>query len=461
LILVRQTVYNGNIYFESCTFAHISTDMILSSDNRGPEQPLPRCKPCDTGEIVHRVRSRVPEPIETVLASLATFSKSMSQSTKGEQAEQLIARLTALFNILQRDDHDLPVPEILSRQILHVKDRLKQTTCVKINEVRRRRGVTRLSVTQSAVFTVIYNGFEMTLMNKILESQYADGSLDTETCSTLHVQSLGVPGGSHISAYFKGRTDCDQTVWLHPVVLAYNEADRHAKVFDLVRTDDLDGLKELLQIGEASLRDCDIEGRTLLFVSLHTHVTQLLLMRAASMPATMRASKSVASSLITEVTLIAMFRKCFLSALFANREQDKKSFLLYCSSERSSLIGVSCAFGQSAAAGDLESSLQCTRLLLQAGADPTSSVWIPGIDAATGDDIDILPFPPLVSCLRHNMLVSQVDLPPSLSWLTRRRSFSTQLLVKVASSLIGTASKTMMHEVCGTMWEPLTSTLRP
>jgi hypothetical protein len=272
LTLVRQTVYNGNVYFESCTFSHICTDMRISSDKRGPEQPLPRCKPSESGEIVHRMRSRVPEPIETVLASLATFSKSMSLSTKGEQAEQLIARLTALFGILQRDDLDIPVPDIINRQILHLKDRLKHATCVKINEVRRRRGVTRLSLAQSAVFTVIFEGFELTLTTKTLESQYADGSMDTETYSSLHVQSVGVPGGSHISAYFRGRMDCDETVWLHPVVMAYNEVDCHAKVFDLVRTDDLDGLKELLQIGEASLRDCDMEGRTLLVVSSHTHV---------------------------------------------------------------------------------------------------------------------------------------------------------------------------------------------
>jgi hypothetical protein len=212
----------------------------------------------------------VPEPIETVLASLASFSKSMSQSAKGEQAERLIARLNVLLDTLQRDDLGIPVPDIISRQIIHLKDRLKQTTCVKINEVRRRRGGTGLSVAQSAVFTVNYKGLEMTLVTKTLKAQYANGSFDTETCSTLYVQSLGMPGGSNISAYFKGRMDCDETVWLHPVVMAYNEIYCHAKVFDLVRTDDLDGLKELLQTGEASLRDCDMEGRTLLFVSLHT-----------------------------------------------------------------------------------------------------------------------------------------------------------------------------------------------
>jgi hypothetical protein len=101
-----------------------------------------------------------------------------------------------------------------------------------------------------------------------------------------------------------------------------------------------------------------------------------------------------------------MFRKYFPAALLANGEQNKKSFLPYCSSEQSSLIGVSCKFGGTAVAEEFELSLQCTRLLLHAGADPTSSVWIPGIDAGREDDIEIRPFPPLVYCLSNGMWVS-------------------------------------------------------
>jgi hypothetical protein len=83
------------------------------------------------------------------------------------------------------------------------------------------------------------------------------------------------------------------------------------------------------------------------------------------------------------------------------------SFLSDSRYEQSSLIGVSCDFGQSAAAKEFETSLQCTRLLLQAEADPTSSFWFSEIDARTGDDVDIRPFPPLVFCLRHDTLVGQ------------------------------------------------------
>jgi hypothetical protein len=236
------------------------------SDNRSLE-PLPQCKASDTGQVMHRVRSRVPESIEPVLASLATFSKSMSLSTKGDQAEKLVARLMVLFGILQRDDLDIPVPDIIARHVHHLKDRLKQTTCVNINKVRRQRCSIRASVAHSAVYRVKLEGLMMCLTTKTLESQYADGSFDTQTCSALHVRSLGGSVGPHISAFFSGQSNCDQTIWLHPIVMAYNQVESHAKVLDLVRTDDLDGFQDLLQTGEASLRDCDRQGRTLLYVS--------------------------------------------------------------------------------------------------------------------------------------------------------------------------------------------------
>jgi hypothetical protein len=101
-----------------------------------------------------------------------------------------------------------------------------------------------------------------------------------------------------------------------------------------------------------------------------------------------------------------MTRKYFLRALLANGELDKESFLLYCSYTQSTLISVSC--GQSVEAQDPKSSLQCTRLLLQAGADPTSSYWHSELDARTGKHIELCPFPPLLYCLKVDTLVGQV-----------------------------------------------------
>jgi hypothetical protein len=90
--------------------------------------------------------------------------------------------------------------------------------------------------------------------------------------------------------------------------------------------------------------------------------------------------------------------------LFADDELGP--FLLDCRGNITSLIGVSCDFSNTAAAEEFELSLQCTKLLLQAGADPTSSFWMHELDMDTGEELDIRPFPAVIYCLEYDTLVS-------------------------------------------------------
>jgi hypothetical protein len=59
---------------------------------------------------------------------------------------------------------------------------------------------------------------------------------------------------------------------IHPIVLAYNQISHTERVFELVANDDLCNLMRLFQSGEASVRHCDEEGRSLLFVSVDLEV---------------------------------------------------------------------------------------------------------------------------------------------------------------------------------------------
>jgi hypothetical protein len=54
---------------------------------------------------------------------------------------------------------------------------------------------------------------------------------------------------------------------MHPVVLAYDQVSSDAKVFELVKNDDLDGFVRRLALGQASIRNCDEAGHSLLHVS--------------------------------------------------------------------------------------------------------------------------------------------------------------------------------------------------
>lgn len=216
-------------------------------------------------------RIEVPEPLDGVLASLSRFSMSMSQSKQGEHGIKIAAQLSVVLRFLQevaKTETGIPVPKSVSRQIHHLRRRMKQTTTVKINTVRQQQGAIQLSKAQSQVFVVQVGQWEIRFLTKTLESRDAGDSLAVRTHSTLHVRSLGASKGPHIAAFFEECTNCEHTALIHPIVFAYNEVDRRAKVLDVVRSDDLGGLMKLLHIGEASLRDCDEEGRALLSVSI-------------------------------------------------------------------------------------------------------------------------------------------------------------------------------------------------
>ena len=86
-----------------------------------------------------------------------------------------------------------------------------------------------------------------------------------ETCSALNVQHLSK--GSGISAFFGERDNIDHVTTLCPAVTAYNQVSNDSEVFQITRKDSLDDLLRMLAIGEASIRDCDEEGRSLLLVS--------------------------------------------------------------------------------------------------------------------------------------------------------------------------------------------------
>lgn len=105
------------------------------------------------------------------------------------------------------------------------------------------------------------------MRTKTLHSRSDDGRMLTETCSALNVERAAGSRGPCIAAYFGESVDFDRTITMHPIVLAYNQVDNDAQVLKLVKNDDLDGLIRLLALGQASIRDCDEAGRSLLHVS--------------------------------------------------------------------------------------------------------------------------------------------------------------------------------------------------
>lgn len=70
-----------------------------------------------------------------------------------------------------------------------------------------------------------------------------------------------------IRAFFTQRTFSRGTFSLAPVVSFHAIIPNDSEVFDVVRHGDVDGLQRLLEVGNASLTDCDEDGHSLLWVS--------------------------------------------------------------------------------------------------------------------------------------------------------------------------------------------------
>lgn len=63
------------------------------------------------------------------------------------------------------------------------------------------------------------------------------------------------------------RADHLQRSFFSATIIAYRTVDSSSEAFELVRRDNLDALVRLIALQKASARDCDADGRSLLFVS--------------------------------------------------------------------------------------------------------------------------------------------------------------------------------------------------
>lgn len=201
-----------------------------------------------------------------VLESLAEYSKSMQQKKEGEQSKKIATQLTFILDMLGQAESSNDLPEDLDDEVQCLKDQLRQTKRIKINAPSPRTQLSQLRKANSKVVNVTFGQWQISLTTKTLESQSMNGHTDIETCSALRVQRAMAPPGPALSAFLGTKVDHDQTITMHPIVSAYNQVDSGARVFELVKNDDLDTLVRLIATGQASVRDCDEEGRSLLQV---------------------------------------------------------------------------------------------------------------------------------------------------------------------------------------------------
>lgn len=274
-------IHNGNNYYITydCSTGHGPLPTLPSDQQTAVEyvsrSSQKRKRPVsDAPEILCDNRER--QTLASVLESLGQYSTSIQQQRKGEQSTRIAAQLAIILEhfeqaALEPFEKAASNPRStadLDRQLQDLRHQLRRATSIKINAVSPRAQASRQYKAQSKLTRIAWGRWEISLRTKTLHSRSFDGEMLTETCSVLDVQHTIGSRGPCIAAYFGESIDLDRTTTMHPIVLAYNQVGNDAKVLELLKNDDLDGLMRHLALGQASIRDCDEEGRALLHVSL-------------------------------------------------------------------------------------------------------------------------------------------------------------------------------------------------
>lgn len=236
---------------------------ISHSDHFAPTSQKRKRSASNCEDAMHRAGPR--QTLAVVLDSLGEYSRSMQQLKDGDKGREMAAQLQVILTSLNQTAQDEMVSKDLDDQIQKLQLQLRGTRRIKINGALPRPLTSGVHTANTKSFCVTIGHWAISLTTKTMTSRASPYKTLLETCSTLRVQHSS--RGSGISAFFGERDDIDQVTTLCPMVMAYNQVGNGSKVFKLAKSDSLDDLLRLLAIGEASIRDCDEEGRPLLLVS--------------------------------------------------------------------------------------------------------------------------------------------------------------------------------------------------
>lgn len=206
--------------------------------------------------------------LDVVLHSLGKFSESRPVVKNGEECGEILARLTIILDLFKQVEVGDISHSDVSNRLRAFRNNLERVTQMNINRACPRQQFGTHSQADSKMLSITCDTWQITFTTKVVKSFDTDGDLDLQTCYTLHVQPVHGFNGPLLAVISGEMTNNHQYTSLHPIILAYNEYPHTAKIFELIAVDDLDGFVKYLAGERGSLRDCDKDGRSLLFVRL-------------------------------------------------------------------------------------------------------------------------------------------------------------------------------------------------
>lgn len=202
---------------------------------------------------------------------LGEFSLSLQHQKQDQDAQRVARWVRILLDAVETNGSSIKL-EHKEGELASLRDGLVFVNRVSVNSplVKQRLATLPLVKKNRRTSIVSVGGLQIHLDTLTCTSLDALGEKILQTTSMLQVAptaplSIGTPD---FAVIFGEKTDSVQRSIIHPRILAYRTVDSESAAFVLLfQGDDVDGLTRLLATQQATLRDCDVNGRSLLTVS--------------------------------------------------------------------------------------------------------------------------------------------------------------------------------------------------
>lgn len=264
-------VHNGDSYNTQIVYYHSYT----TSDDSYPTAAKRKRSVSDSGDAPEL---RDHHALEKVLAKLADCSTSIGHHKQDDAASKLARRICVVLDALKHSGNatgtghaadeleKLKYRAILARQVgINNSAQIMATKLhAKAIELSRRND------------TVEFGRWTITLTTRTVKYRDEGGIEYIESLARLHLEAFGSSRTSvaPVSILFGERTDYRESRFIPPTIVAYRRVSIDSEVFHLVSDDDIDGFRELLSTQRATMRDCDMQDRSLLHVSTCEYAPQ-------------------------------------------------------------------------------------------------------------------------------------------------------------------------------------------
>lgn len=242
--------------------------------NESEQFTLKRGRPSDGKEHKHKLDKE--ESLEHALRKLGKLSKSIQDQRIGKDARKIIRRIALAIDAVKKQQAGLPGHSNAESftymshdksDLKNIRKNLKIAGRVDVNTGFRRAQNAKVTRLIRKYDKVAFEQWEISLRTVEVESRNSDGTEVIDSVITLCLEPRISGSGLPVTVHF-GETKTHTGVsFINPVILAYRIVLENSEVFEMIRNDDLEGLKSLLADGKATIRDCDKYSATLLHVN--------------------------------------------------------------------------------------------------------------------------------------------------------------------------------------------------